>query len=59
MFEDFYVEYEIDSRRYNVHYYISNKGYGTSKHIEAIEKLGIIDKIHRKSFVKKIVNKIH
>lgn len=27
MFEDFYVEYEIGSRRYNVHYYISNKGY--------------------------------
>ncbi len=34
----------------------NHKGYPTKKHYEAIEKYGILDK-HRKSFLKKILNK--
>lgn len=38
-------------------YGISNhKGYGTKKHYEAIEKYGILP-IHRKTFLKKVLNK--
>jgi ribonuclease HII len=39
-----YSEYDLDN----------NSGYGTSKHIKAIEKFGITE-IHRKSFCKKFI----
>lgn len=40
---------------YPKYFFEENKGYGTKKHIEAIKKYGICD-IHRKSFIKKILN---
>jgi ribonuclease HII len=35
-----------------------NKGYGTADHIEALNKYGIIERMHRKSYkpIKKILN---
>ena len=33
-----------------------NKGYGTKKHYEAIKNFGVTE-IHRKSFLKKILDK--
>lgn len=35
--------------------FAKNKGYGTKKHVEAIKKYGVIDGIHRKSFLGKIL----
>ena len=40
---------------YPKYFFEENKGYGTKKQIEAIKKYGICD-IHRKSFIKKILN---
>ena len=40
--------YELD-KKYPIYDFANNKGYGTKKHIEAIEKYGIISE-HRKSF---------
>src|SRR5574344_1620500 len=40
--------YELD-KKYPMYYLKNNKGYGTKKHIEAINKYGII-KEHRKTF---------
>ncbi len=34
-----------------------HKGYGTKAHFEAIEKNGILDNIHRNSYLKKFLNK--
>lgn len=39
---------ELD-KKYPMYEFKKNKGYGTKKHIEAIEKYGVIDE-HRKSF---------
>lgn len=35
--------------------FINNKGYGTSKHLDGIKSVGIIEGIHRKSFLKEIL----
>lgn len=35
--------------------FAKNKGYGTKKHVEAIKKYGLINGIHRKSFLGKIL----
>lgn len=35
--------------------FTKNKGYGTKKHVEAIKKYGIIEGVHRKSFLGKIL----
>ena len=40
--------YELD-KKYPMYGFANNKGYGTKKHIEAIQKYGIISE-HRKSF---------
>lgn len=40
--------YELD-KKYPMYDFANNKGYGTKKHIEAIQKYGIISE-HRKSF---------
>lgn len=42
--------------KYPQYNWIKNKGYGTSEHIEAIKKYGIIENYHRKSFCKNIKN---
>ena len=44
---------EMDAQ-YPKYGWISNKGYGTKKHVEAIKKYGLIDGYHRKSFCKSI-----
>lgn len=43
-FDDIYPEYD----------FVSNKGYGSPKHIDALKKYGLTD-IHRKSFLKNIL----
>ena len=50
--------YELD-KQYPMYDFKDNKGYPTKKHLEAIEKYGIIDGIYRKSYgpVKKIIEK--
>lgn len=45
---------EKDATQYPEYDLASNKGYGTKKHIEAIQKYGIT-KLHRKTFCKKFV----
>lgn len=44
-------KYHLEYPEYD---FIKNKGYGTKKHIEALKEFGYT-KIHRKSFVKKIL----
>ena len=48
--------YELD-KEYPLYDLASNKGYGTKKHIEAIEKYGILP-IHRRTYepIKSILN---
>ena len=48
--------YELD-KQYPKYEFASHKGYPTKKHLENIEKYGIIDNIYRKSYkpVKKIL----
>ena len=40
---------ELD-KQYPEHGFAKHKGYGTKKHIEAIEKYGPIEGVHRKTF---------
>jgi ribonuclease HII len=49
---------ELD-KTYPLYCFKSNKGYGTSTHIHALEKNGIIEKVHRVSYapIKNIINK--
>lgn len=41
--------------KYPEYFFGSHVGYGTSKHIQAIRKYGLIEEIHRKSFCKKFI----
>jgi ribonuclease HII len=45
----------LDSK-YPNYEFKNHKGYGTKNHYEAIKKNGIIENIHRKSFLKKILS---
>lgn len=42
---------ELD-KKYPMYDFVHNKGYGTKKHIQAINQYGLIDKEHRKTFNK-------
>lgn len=44
------------AQKYPQYCFEKHKGYGTKRHYEMIEKYGICD-IHRKSFLKKVLNK--
>jgi len=46
---DQYME-ELD-KRYSMYGFKKNKGYGTKEHLLALEKYGIIENEHRKSFI--------
>ncbi len=41
--------------QYPIYDFIKNKGYGTQKHIEAIKSHGVIEQLHRKSFIKNFI----
>lgn len=53
-----HILYEYD-KKYPMYGFKNHKGYGTKKHIEAINKYGIIEGFHRKSFepIKSLVKK--
>lgn len=42
-------------RKYPEYLFSNHKGYGTKKHYEAILENGLLEKIHRKTFLKKII----
>ena len=50
---------KVYDKKYPKYGFVSHKGYGTKKHLEAIEKHGVLD-IHRKSYkpIKKHLEKI-
>jgi ribonuclease HII len=41
--------------RYPQYNWIKNKGYGTAEHLAAIEKYGLVENYHRKSFCRKFI----
>ncbi len=43
------------SDKYNEYHLDKNKGYGTKEHILAIQKYGIVNNVHRKTFVKNFI----
>lgn len=47
------------SKDYPLYYFEQHKGYGTKKHLKAIDKYGYLENVHRKSFepIKSLVNK--
>lgn len=47
------------SKEYPLYHFEQHKGYGTKKHLEAIDKYGYLENVHRKSFepIKSLVNK--
>lgn len=52
------IMYELD-KKYPQYGIKNHKGYGTKQHLDALEKFGIIDHVHRKTFkpVSNIINK--
>lgn len=47
---------EVADKEYPEYNFAKHKGYGTAEHISLIKQLGPC-KYHRKSFLKKIINK--